>query len=258
MTISIKRKIELGKEAKELAIQQRREWELGIEPIPSVFSLLESKGILIVRFPAENCDLSGFAMKLWNRSCIYINSNDVLGRQIFSSAHELCHLIHDLTTESIKVCYHSAEEEVDEYRAERFAAEFLMPQEKVIEICDSLVGNNHRLTKVEQVIELQHRFKVSFSAMLNRLLRTRRISKALYDNLKKLSTISRIVDLHKLTLNTGKSLDLIIKSDPYIPYHFIDTLNKNYHDGLITWEKFQSVLQLIGKGEDSELPGGEP
>ena len=62
MTISIKRKIELGKEAKELAIQQRREWELGIEPIPSVFSLLESKGILIVRFPAENCDLSGFAM----------------------------------------------------------------------------------------------------------------------------------------------------------------------------------------------------
>jgi hypothetical protein len=32
-----KQKIDLGKQAKELANKQRIQWELGIEPIPDIF-----------------------------------------------------------------------------------------------------------------------------------------------------------------------------------------------------------------------------
>lgn len=252
-------KIKLGKQAEELAERQRKEWELHDKPIPNIFSLLENKGILILRFPSSDCDLSGFAMTVWGKNCVYINSNDVLGRQNFSAAHELCHLINDLKKETIKVCFHSLEEsEEDEYRAQRFASEFLMPKDGVNEECNSLLGSGN-IRNATQVIELQHIYKVSFSAMLSRLLSCKRITKFLYDELRRLSLVERIPDLQKETIQAGKSLDLILKTEPYIPERFLETINENYKFGLITGEKYQSLLHLLSEDFRNPIPpGGEP
>ncbi len=81
---------------------ERKEWELtgiqraqemrgalGLGRSPAdIFSLLEQHEILVLRYPAPSPDLNTFFAEYRGFLVIYLNSDNSLGRQVFSAAHE--------------------------------------------------------------------------------------------------------------------------------------------------------------------------
>jgi Zn-dependent peptidase ImmA (M78 family)/transcriptional regulator with XRE-family HTH domain len=114
------------------ATRTRRELAVGTGPVPHVVRLLEARGVLVVRLPAEGFDprVDAFSSSetASGRPLVVMSPlKDDKARSRFDGAHELGHLV-----------MHSGVEPgstVIESQAMSFAAEFLMPR---AEIADSL------------------------------------------------------------------------------------------------------------------------
>ncbi len=101
---------------------------------PNVFSFMEKKGDIVFQLQ-EFKDSELDAIIVWysmksSRKYIIINSEKPLINQIFAAAHELYHYSYTFKGNSNKsiVCNFSKDEK-EEVKANRFAAEFLLPEE---------------------------------------------------------------------------------------------------------------------------------
>jgi len=94
---------------------------------------------------------------------ILINGDDPIGRQTFTLAHELCHLLlRDVDTVEV-LGPHGRSTSGSEGRADEFAAHFLTPDEA---LCGAVPNGK---ADVRMVAQLAHRFSMSAEAMANRL-----------------------------------------------------------------------------------------
>ncbi len=147
-------------DAEELAVEVRKAWKLGLDPIPNMTELLEEKGlkVLTVHLPDR---VSGFTclVKRPNASdlpVIVVNNKFSLERRRLTLAHELAHRLIDGEGMS--------EKEVEK-AANLFAGAFLMPKEHLLRE----VGKHRQALGYKELIGLKKLYRVSGAAVLMRL-----------------------------------------------------------------------------------------
>jgi Zn-dependent peptidase ImmA (M78 family)/transcriptional regulator with XRE-family HTH domain len=143
---------------------------LGVGPVGDLPALLEERfGVHVVVQPVAG-DVHGICVSDGDIGVVLINSNDRWGRQRFTAAHELCHLLFgDL--ELYEVTEKRPPTETSEKRAEAFAAHFLAPNVGVLQVI------NGRRVDDAVVAELMHYFGMSLDAMCWRLYNLRVLTK---------------------------------------------------------------------------------
>ena len=158
-------------QGKALAEAARRELGLGTGPLGDLTGLVESRFGTIVSVEPLQSDHHGFSLVGGDDSVVLVNANDTYGRQRFTLAHELCHLIL-IDVDTWDVVGESSRGDPSEVRADAFAAHFLAPDDGLL----AAIGG--RVVDVTVVGELIHWFGMSLPAMLNRLVDVDAISDA--------------------------------------------------------------------------------
>ncbi|WP_345988738.1 XRE family transcriptional regulator [Sulfurimonas sp. HSL1-2] len=143
-------------EIEEVAKSVREQWQLGLNPIPELVDVLESKGVRVFEI-GESADskFDGLAAKVNGQRVIVISSNWSGDRQRFTMAHELGHLI--LEGRLI--------DELDEELAcHRFAGAFLLPEDAIW----SELGEFRTRLELQELLMLKQEFGISMSGILYR------------------------------------------------------------------------------------------
>lgn len=248
IVISSDEKAKFYKQIAPLAKEERNKL-FKANVINNEIQVLEQLGFIIVKFPSNDTDLSGFCINKSGNKCIYINTNITKGRQNFSLWHEYYHLI---TEEGIGVSYKDGEKySKSEYKAHLFASLFLMPEMQVKNYLDS-----HGITipyiKNEQLIEMSNYFNVSFSAMLHRII-------DMYPTYKtelgrRYATANNPKKLQEIASNRNLRLDYeTITKECYITKIFFELIEKNYNNKRITNEKLTFIKELLEKAKDENV-----
>ncbi len=154
-------------ELNSLALKTRRRLgEDSYSPI-DIFALVngwKDKKITIVRYPLSD-RISGICTRIGTDIVIGINSRSSFGRQRFTLAHELYHILYEENMERV-ICDMTvgAERSDSEKEANGFASYLLMPY-------DSLSDYSERAGKwdIERIIEAEQFFQISHMSMLFRL-----------------------------------------------------------------------------------------
>jgi Zn-dependent peptidase ImmA (M78 family)/DNA-binding XRE family transcriptional regulator len=142
-----------------LADDLRSEWELGIDPIPNMTSLLEDRGIKVVIMPLPN-GVSGLTCLIKRPKhekrlpVIVINRDVTLERRRLTLAHELAHR---LIAENSPVDHEKA--------SNVFAGAFLIPRAHLVRE----VGKRRKGLAYQELIQLKRMYRVSAAALIVRL-----------------------------------------------------------------------------------------
>jgi len=115
-----------ARSAKQAAQEARRYLDLGTGPIPNVVRLLESRGVVCTRVPAQTRRVFAFSCSFPERPVVVLAAERThLAAGRFDAAHELGHLLlhHDEEPGSHPV----------ERQANAFASEFLAPSSELVE-----------------------------------------------------------------------------------------------------------------------------
>ena len=172
--ISLKTDNQLNTEA----IKLREEW--GLNPYGSVditsvvLSMLPDLTLLYIPF-SENT--SGMCIKDGNIEIIGINSKMTKGRQRFTLAHELYHLLIEENSGKPIICNNPLRDD-SEREADKFASYLLMSEEGLSQYCDMNSINEWNLTSI---ISVEQYFQISHHSLLIRLLNKGLISRKEYD-----------------------------------------------------------------------------
>ncbi len=151
----------LGEEndGEALAEDLRKEWKLGLDPIPNMTALLEDQGIkvLVLCLPEKVSGLTCLVRRPRQKAkvpVIIINRDVTLERRRLTLAHELAHrLISDQSP-------------VDHEKASNvFAGAFLIPQEHLVKE----IGKHRNALGYKELIGLKRMYRVSAAALLVRL-----------------------------------------------------------------------------------------
>ncbi|MEX2376329.1 MAG: XRE family transcriptional regulator [Dehalococcoidia bacterium] len=142
-----------------LADDLREEWELGIDPIPSMTALLEDYGIkvLVMPLPERVSGLTCLVRRPRVKAklpVIVVNQHFTLERRRLTLAHELAHRLID---ESSPVDH--------EKTAMVFAGAFLMPRDHLVRE----VGKHRKALGYKELVQLKRMYRVSAAALLVRL-----------------------------------------------------------------------------------------
>lgn len=162
----IARQIYSDDDIERFAVKVREAWGLGIGPIPELFQLLESKGILLSFIADQSEDVDAFSFWQPRRPFIFlVSSKGSPSRTRFDCAHELGHLL--MHADAVP-----GNKEL-EAQANRFAGAFLVPREAFIRECP-------RRLNWEHFYELKRRWRVSLAALIRRAYDLDCISEATY------------------------------------------------------------------------------
>ena len=132
------------------------------DPIPNIFKVIEDSGSFIFRFDFGTDKIDGFHMTTNARNILFfVNSRHPISRQVFTLTHELGHVIMHL--EDIITNDRDTENE-----ANRFAAEFLMPEDEI--------ANELWKISFQKAFELKQIWKVSMQAIIHRAFHLDRIT----------------------------------------------------------------------------------
>ena len=163
-----------------LAEMLRHEW--GIESFASVNiqSLVYNNitNLTVLYFPMKN-NISGCCAKTKEDKVIFINTNNTLGRQNFTLAHELYHLLYENIDEFIGCGLNSNSQ--SEKNADEFASSFLMPDSALF-----WFKNKNQIDDwtLEDVIKCEQYYQISRLTMIIRLKNLNWISQKQFDEYK--------------------------------------------------------------------------
>lgn len=131
----------------------RRAWRLPFGPIASVVACLEDAGGVVVpmRFATTRVSAAALWPREDERPMFFINSDHGGERQRFSLSHELGHMV-----------MHDVPEPEYEEQADRFAAEFLMPEQEIRPQLEA-----HRLN-LARLVDIKTHWKVSMASVVHR------------------------------------------------------------------------------------------
>ncbi len=195
-----------AQELNSLALRTRRMWnEDGYSPI-DIFAIVngwKEKNITIVRYPLSP-RISGMCTKENDDIIICINSTTSYGRQRFTLAHELYHVLYEKDMQRV-ICDMSITgiKSDSEMEADQFASYLLMPYDALLEY-----ESEKSKWNLEKVIDGEQFFQVSHQAMLNRLVMDNLLIKEIADEYRfiKVSTAAAKLGYDReLYLPTTKS-----------------------------------------------------
>jgi Zn-dependent peptidase ImmA (M78 family) len=169
-------------EIQQKAIKFRRDNGFSnTEPI-RLKSLLLKCNVLTV-FRSLSGTFSGMAVKVGNDRFMMVNQDHNLGKQHFTIAHELYHLFiqDNFVSQSCITGLFDRRADIEEYKADMFAAFFLLPEDGItlsIPSSELAVRDSIRL---ETILKLEQYYSVSRRAILQRLKNLDIISSATFD-----------------------------------------------------------------------------
>ena len=172
--------------AEALAGKTRIDLGIGMREPVNMKTVVRQLNIMTVYRPLSE-NLCGLSLKSadGNDRFMLVNSNSTRGRQHFTMAHELFHLLYD---DDFKphFCGKEPSKDLTERSADMFATALLMPREGVMgclsheEITSDRVG-------IDTAIRLGQLYGVSHSTMVSRLRELKCISNARAEELKAVS-----------------------------------------------------------------------
>lgn len=153
-------------ELNSLALKTRRMWkEDSYSPI-DIFAIVngwKEKKITIIKYPMSR-RISGMCTKENDDIIICINSTTSQGRQRFTLAHELYHVLYEENIQRV-ICDISmnGNREDSEREADQFASYLLMPYDSLLNYEETKEWN------LEKIIDAEQFYQVSHQALLYRL-----------------------------------------------------------------------------------------
>lgn len=223
----------------QLAAVARELLGLGTAPVADLELIIENQfGAHVAAEPLQGGH--GFCVMSDGAAVVIVNSTDTFGRQRFTMAHELCHLIvGDLDTyEMVGETGHTTGAEG---RADAFAAAFLGPE---LGVRAAVAG---RQVDGKVAAELAHRFGMSLQAMCYRLREFRLISTADAEEIigQGLKSLSYTANLGDIWQEARRKQDV---RQP--PARLADQAVRCYSEGRIG---IGLVAQVFGQPDRAEL-----
>ena len=166
------RQVESFDDVEEAALQLRKVWDLGIDPIDNFVQLLEDKNVKVGIFDVEQgFDACAFTADEGGHVLVMVIRKGLPGdRTRFNLGHELGHLL-------LKVRGGLAPEKA----ASRFAGAFLVPKPVVI----AELGQSRRILDLRELEVLKHKYGLSMQAWIYRARDLGIISEAAFRRLNK-------------------------------------------------------------------------
>lgn len=245
---------EFREQAEEEAEKLRLVHKLGVRGIKDIFQFIEQTlGYLLIRYPLGEDSLEGFATLYKKEVLIVTNSSLRLGREIFTAAHELAHHVFDISEQGKQLIHDHGDtvgnfnkENLIEFRADCFAANFLMPKEGITKAVKELGKVSNELDYFD-VIQLQIEFGVSYAAMLRRLCDLEVIDEGQRARLQ--NYYGHLgMSLTGLFRRVNADTDLIERSKSiHIPAKYFKFLESNYENKYIPYHSLEQALATIRK-----------
>lgn len=144
--------------AERMAAKLRETWQLGHDPLPNIYELMESKGIKVLELPDENRDFDGLSADTDVGPVVVIAAhlNKNLPRKRMTEVHELGHTVLKFDPDM--------DEQTEEKAVAAFAGAFLLPADTFADA----FGRGRQKFTVAELIELKARFGVSIMAIMRR------------------------------------------------------------------------------------------
>ncbi|MCG1013148.1 ImmA/IrrE family metallo-endopeptidase [Tepidanaerobacter sp. GT38] len=215
--------------------------------LSDIFDIL-SEAAFLIRKPLDIEELSGFTTYFEGQFIVYLNSNFTLGHERYTGAHELYHLIYNADIlKKEKILLNDEKHKEEDAKADVFASEFLMPEDYVKEVFYKIVNVDKDSVLPRHIIRMHNYFKVSYKAMLKRLIQLNLCSIDKYEELVDICSLENTEQLQSLTRREGYSIDLITPSkETYVPKEYIEFIKTNYERGNISYKNMKNSLEFIG------------
>ena len=180
------------------ALKHRKMNDLGIEaPIgDKIFDIIENQyESFLLLYPLKSRNIAGFTRKKGELIQIFINTSFDNGFQNFAGAHELYHLIQfqEKENDNFVLCKNTdvldtideSDINLEELKANYFAAAFLLPREVVFERFKK-IKKLHCSEEdfILEILKVQFQYEVPFKTILKRLRELDIIDKKHYVKLK--------------------------------------------------------------------------
>ena len=231
-------------EIKQLAEDVR--YKYSKKGLSDIFDILAEDAFLL-RMPLKTTEVSGFSTYFQDKFVVFLNSSFTLGHERYSGAHELYYIIYNqeiLKNEKLLI-YNSDSDE--ENKADIFAAEFLMPEDYVKEVFYKIINVKSDSVIEKHVIKMNNFFKVSYKAMLKRLVQLNLCERNKYDSLSEICSLENADKLQLLTKKEGYDIKLIIPSnEKFIPKEYIEYIKTNYENKKISFNNMKNCFNFIG------------
>ncbi|WP_449241059.1 ImmA/IrrE family metallo-endopeptidase [Desulfoscipio gibsoniae] len=255
-------KLQINRIKRLAEIKRRTLGFVGDTPIASqIFTILENMNILLLEYPikseGEKPAFSAVLMysKESNEELIFIglNTADYFDRQVFAVAHELYHFYTKTGSHLSRV----AEEEnlLAEAEANRFAAEFLLPEsilEHIIlnEFKDSSLKKVQIKTLLRFIARLQCTWWLPYRSLVRRLKEIDVISNQQYEQLYSIN--ERNMDEEYGRMGRAINNEIFLKLNTATNNigtspKDIEVIIRNFEDNIIDEDKFINTLSLFNK-----------
>lgn len=191
-----------AQELNSLALETRRQWgEDGYSPV-DIFAIIngwKEKKITIVKYPLSS-RISGMCTKVDDDIIICINSTASFGRQRFTLAHELYHVLYEEINGRVICDMSMGDDKPDsEKEADMYAGYLLMPYDALFQYSNKFLSK----WSLSRVIDAEQFFQISHMAMVFRLEKDRFIDFRTAESYKNI-----IVSREAARLGYGKELYL--------------------------------------------------
>ncbi|MTI65595.1 MAG: ImmA/IrrE family metallo-endopeptidase [Firmicutes bacterium] len=238
---------------------------IGETPIANdIFTILDQLDIMLLEYPIKSEDgKPAFSAAIiyseeGNRELVFIglNTADYFDKQVFAIAHELYHYY--TKTGSHLSRLEDEENNIIEAKANRFAAEFLLPEvalEGIIleEFKTSSLLEVSIKTLLRFIARLQCTWLIPYRSIVKRLSEIKAISKEQYKKLYAINErnldgaygkIGRAIN-NEVFIKLNKATNTIGTSP-----NDIEIIIRNFEDNLIDEDKFADTLSLFNKTPD--------
>lgn len=211
--------------------------------------------LIVLKFP-NNLKVSGACMEKKDidkvYKCIYINTNEIVGRNIFTFCHELYHIYYEKS--QIGLCVEDLRyKDPIERRAEMFASNLLIPRYKLLLDLKNMGLNSDKEVKRQNIFELQIKYNVSFQAIVYVLEDIKKINKykefsnyvpQIPQGIKMYYTKSKWNELSNLSEDYGLVLNSI-KPRYEIPENFKQNLIENYKNKKTDYIEIKDIFDFF-------------
>lgn len=249
-------------EVKNLASDTRRLF--GVYPnVPianDIKLLLENQGIILCEYPFPDTNgthtygnITWFKTDSETFTFIGLNTSSFYDEQIFAIAHEIYHY----KTQSGKAYTPDMEYEdkVMEKKADRFAAELLLPDEALKGLVIKAIGQSDMKGVSEArllrfIARIQCEWWLPFQAIANRLLEEGIIDESQYDKLYETDCRNEDGMYRRLLKNVDSEISELLNKRTKtvgVSNRVVETIINNYEDGLIDDDEFVHTLALFDK-----------
>lgn len=259
-------KIELSEkqieEVKQLADDTRKVFGIYSDvPIANdIFMLLEKKEIILCQYPFHtekkshlDANITWFETDYGPLTFIGLNTSLYFDEQIFALAHELYHYI----TRSGKAYNDNIDEEdkVTEKKADRFAAELLLPKEAlhsrvISQFHSSNLDGVSDLRLLRFVARLQNEWWLPYHSLVLRLYEEGYIKQNMFDHMFAMDDRDSKSLYSKIFASLAPDCYKILNEKTKITgisNQVLEQFIQNYEDGNMTDDEFVEILSLFGK-----------